>query len=238
MILVIVGDVGAARVREALTARLADWPRNPATRPIPALDVPLPDRPETVAIPVPDKSETTIVWGHPGGLRRSDPDFYAAQILNLILGGGGALNSRLGTAIRDEQGLAYSVYSYFDANLYPGPFQVGLGTNPSNARRAIQSLEAEVRRIRAEGVTRRELDEAVAYLTGRFPLRLETNAGLADVLWSMEFYALGADYLDRYADYYRSVSVEQVNAAAREHLHPDLATLVLSGSVPEGSIRP
>jgi zinc protease len=237
MILVIVGDVTAARVRQALAARLGDWPRNPATRPIPALDVPREAPPETITIPVADKSETTIAWGHPGGLRRSDPDFYAAQVLNLILGGGGALNSRLGNTIRDEQGLAYSVYSYFDANLYAGPFQVGLGTNPANARRAVQSLEAEVSRIRGDGVTRREVDEAVAYLTGRFPLRLETNAGLADVLWSIEFYALGADYLDRYADYYRAVTVEQVNTAARAHLHPDRATLVLSGSVPEGPIR-
>ena len=114
----------------------------------------------------------------------------------------------------------------------------GLGTNPANARRAIESLEAEIRRIRAGGVTRREVDEAVAYLTGRFPLRLETSAGLADVLWSMEFYALGDDYLDRYADYYRTVTVEQVNEAARRHLHPDRATLVLSGSVPDGPIRP
>jgi zinc protease len=238
MIVVVVGDVKADRVREALTSRLGAWPRNPAARPLPEPDVPLQERRETVVIRVPDKSETTILWGHAGGLRRRDPDFYATQALNLVLGGGGALNSRLGTIIRDEQGLAYNVYSYFDASLYPGPFQVGLGTNPANARRAIGSLEAEVRRIREQGVTRRELDEAVAYLTGRFPLRLETNAGLADILWSMEFFGLGPDYIDRYADYYRAVTVEQVNEAARRHIHPDRATLVLAGNVAEGAAGP
>jgi zinc protease len=237
MIVVIAGDVKAERVREALTARFGSWSPNPSARSLPEIDVPLQERAETAVIPVPDKSETTIVWGHAGGLRRKDPDFYATQALNLVLGGGGALNSRLGNIIRDEQGLAYNVYSYFDANLYPGPFQVGLGTNPANARRAITSLEAEIRRIREQGITRRELDEAVAYLTGRFPLRLETNAGLADILWSMEFYELGPDYIERYADYYRAVTVEQVNDAARRHIHPERATLVLGGNVAEGFSR-
>jgi zinc protease len=237
MIVVIVGDVPADHVRQALTRRLQDWPRNGAARPLVLPDVPLREKSETVVLPVPDKSETTILWGHAGGLRRNDPDFYATQVLNLVLGGGGALNSRLGTTIRDEQGLAYSVYSFFDAGLHPGPFQVGLGTNPANARRAIDSLQTEIERIRERGISQRELDEAVAYLTGRFPLRLETNVGLAEILWGMEFFALGPDYIDRYAGYYRAVTVAQVNEAARRHLHPDRATLVLAGNVPEGVVR-
>ncbi|MBI3457238.1 MAG: insulinase family protein [Candidatus Rokubacteria bacterium] len=231
VIVVVAGDVKADQVRDALASRLGSWPRNLQARPLLTPDVPLQAQAETVGIPVPDKSETTILWGHAGGLRRSDPDFYATQVLNLILGGG-ALTSRLGTRIRDEQGLAYSVYSYFDSNLYPGPFQVSLGTNPANARQAIAGLDAEIRRIRAKGVTRRELDEAVAYLTGRFPLRLETSAGLADILWAMAFYDLGPDYIDRYGDYYRAVTVAQVNEAARRHLAPERATLVLAGTVP------
>jgi zinc protease len=146
---------------------------------------------------VPDKSEASIVWGHGGQLKRSDPDFYAAQVMNLVLGGGGALNSRLGDVIRDEQGLAYDVYSFFDADLYPGPFQVGLGTNPANAEKEVRSLEAEIRRVREQGLTQREVDEAVAYLTGRFPQRLETNSGLAEVLWVAEFYNMGPDYIEK-----------------------------------------
>jgi zinc protease len=233
MILVIAGDVKAERVRAAVQARLGAWPRNPAAVPIPTPDVPLQDQPVETVIPVPDKSQTTIVWGHAGGLRRGDPDFYAAQIMNLVLGGAGALNSRLGNVIRDDLGLAYSVGSHFDSNLYPGPFEIGLATNPVNARKAIDAMRAEVRRMRDKGVTQRERDEAVAYLTGRFPLRLETNAGLADILWGMEFYSLGADYIDRYADYYRAATVAQVNAAARAHLHPDKATLIISGAIAE-----
>ena len=232
LIMVIAGNVSADGVHAAVEARLGAWSRKPEAGPAPALDVPLQAEPLEILIPIPDKSQTATQWGHAGGLRRNDPDFYAAQVMNLVLGGGGALNSRLGKVIRDELGLAYTVGSFFDANLYPGPLEIVLGTNPANARKAAEALVREVRRLRDRGITPRERDEAVAYLTGRFPLRLETNTGMADVLWAMEFYRLGADYLDRYGDFYRAVTVDQANQAARTHLHPDRATLVIAGPDP------
>ena len=232
LILVLAGNLTADQVRQAVETRLGAWPRNPQSEPPPTLDVPLQTAAVRSLIPLPDKSQTAILWGHAGGLRRSDPDFYAAQVMNLVLGGGGALNSRLGTVIRDELGLAYTVESFFDAGWYPGPFAVALGTNPANAKKAIETMLREVRRLRERGITRRERDEAVAYLTGRFPLRLETNSGMADVLWAMEFYRLGADYLDRYGDYYRAVTLAQANDAALKHLHPDRGTLVVAGTDP------
>jgi len=232
MILTIAGDVNPADVRKALESRLGSWARNPNATPIPKVAVPLQPKAIREVISVADKSETAILWGHAGGLLRSDPDFYATQVLNMILGGGGALNSRLGNKIRDEQGLTYGVFSFFDSNLYPGPFQVQLGTNPTNAEKAVQSLITEIKRMRDGGVTQREVDETVAYLTGRFPQRLETNSGMAETLWVAEFYNLGNDYIDRYADYYRAVTVPQVNAAATKHLHPDQSTVVIAGTIP------
>jgi zinc protease len=231
MIVVVAGDVAPEQVREALQKRLGDWPRNPETQPIVPPDLSLQAAPGALEIPIPDKSQASIIWGHAGGLRRSDADFYSTQVMALVLGGG-ALTSRLSTSIRDDQGLAYSVYGYFDASLFPGPFRVVLGTNPANARKAVAALESEMERIRRDGVTPREVDEAVAYLTGRFPLRLETSAGVAEILWAMEFFNLGADYIDRYAGYYRAVTVQQVNEAARAHLHPDRATVVVAGPLP------
>ena len=232
LILVLAGNLTADQVRQAIETRLGAWPRNSLSEPPPTLDVPLQTAAVRSLIPLPDKSQTAILWGHAGGLRRSDPDFYAAQIMNMVLGGGGALNSRLGTVIRDELGLAYTVESFFDAGWYPGPFAVALGTNPGNAKQAIETMLREVRRLRERGISRRERDEAVAYLTGRFPLRLETNSGMADVLWAMEFYRLGADYLERYGDYYRAVTLAQANDAALKHLHPDRGTLVVAGTDP------
>lgn len=235
--LVLVGDVKADQVRQALQSRLGDWARNPQAKPVPTLEVPLQKQGVRQVIQVPDKSETAILFGHAGGVKRSDPDFYATQVMNLILGGGGALNSRLGNVIRDEQGLAYTVFSFFDTDLYAGPFQVSLGTNPANAEKAVQSLQAELKRIREQGVTQREVEEAVAYLTGSFPVRLETNAGVANTLLAMEIYNLGPDYIERYGDLYRAVTVAQVNEAARKHLNPDTATLILAGTVAGAPVR-
>ncbi|MFN3648171.1 MAG: M16 family metallopeptidase [Armatimonadota bacterium] len=229
MILVVVGNVTADQVREQLRLRLGDWARNASARAIPNVDLPAAARADRITIPVPDKSETSVVWGHAGGLRRSDPDFYATQVMNMILGGGGALNSRLGNTIRDEQGLVYDVYSFYDADLYSGPVLAALGTNPANASRALEGLEKEIARIREQGVTQREVEEAVAYITGSYPVSLATNNGLADALWRMEFYDLGPDYLDRFGELYRSVTVEQVNRAAQEHLKPGQAVRVIAG---------
>jgi zinc protease len=232
MILVIVGDVKADRVREALQRHLGSWLKNPKARLVRAADVPLQAKPLKQVIRVPDKSETAILWGHAGALKRKDPDYYATEVLNMILGGGGALNSRLGNSIRDELGLAYDVYSSYHADLFSGPFQVALGTNPANAAKAVARLEVEVRRILTQGVTQREVEEAVAYLTGSFPVSLETNSGVAGILWEAEFYNLGPSYIEKYADYYRAVTVAQVNQAARKHLRPDRAIQVIVGTLP------
>ena len=232
MIVVVTGDVAPNQVRDALQKRLGDWPRNPETRAITPPDLPLRAAPESIEIRVPDRSQASIAWGHAGGLRRKDPDFYSAQVMSLILGGG-ALTSRLSTSIRDEQGLAYSVYGYFDASLYPGPFRVGLGTNPANAKKAVAALESEIQRIRRDGVTQREVDEAVAYLTGRFPLRLETNGGRRRD-------PLGHGVLRPGGRLHGSLrgllpgrhGPRQVNEAARAHLHPDRAVVVIAGPLP------
>lgn len=231
-ILVIAGDLTEQQVRRAAERALGGWERNPAARPLPDLNLALQQMPIRQMISIPDRSEAAILYGHAGGVRRDDADFYAVQVMNMILGGGGALNSRLGNVIRDQQGLAYDVFSFFDAGRYAGPFQVHIGTNPANASKAVDSLEAEIRRLREGGVTRREVDEAVSYLTGRYPGRLETNTGLAQQLWVGEFYGLGPDYIDRYPELYRAVTVEQVNKAARERLHPDNATLTVGGTLP------
>ena len=168
----------------------------------------------------------------PASSSAADPDFYAAQVMNMILGGGGALSSRLGDVIRDQEGLVYDVASFFDAGLNPGPFRTTMGTNPENVDRAVASLNRVVQEFLTKGVTQREVDEAVAYLTGSFPIRyqLETNTGLARMLHNIEYYGLGLDYIEKYPGYYRAVTIDQVREAARKHLHPEVATLAIAGT--------
>jgi zinc protease len=193
-------------------------------------DTPLPDKSEKFVIPIPDKSEAAILFGHPCGITRHSPDFYAYALMNHVLGGGGALGSRLGKVIRDDLGLAYDVYSNFDATLGEGAWYASIGCNPSNVDKAVGALKGEVEKYAATGPTRKEFDEAKEFIIGFFPIRLETNAGVARVLLNAEFYGLGMDYIENYPKIYRAVTLDRVKEVAGKYLQPDKALLIIAGS--------
>ena len=232
----IVGDVDTAATLAAVKAAFGDWakPSTPAPSSTIAF-VGLPaTTPKTQVLSIPGTSQTSILWGYPGQLTRSAPDYYSAEVMNYILGGG-VFASRLGKVIRDEDGLAYSVDSGFDAQHGDGPFSVFLGTNPANVNRAVGLLTALVTQLRDGGATPDELREAKEYLTGSYPLALETNGGIAGQLLEAEDYGLGLDYPQKYAALIDAVTLPQVDAAAKKYLHPDKAVLILSGAVPGAS---
>lgn len=170
-------------------------------------------------------TQANIILGHQG-IRRDNPDFYAVTVMNYILGGGG-FSSRLVERIREEKGWAYDVHSYFSPGLERGAFQVGLQTKNENAGPAVGEVLRELRRIRDQGVTDQELADAKAYLTGSFPLRLDTNSKLAGLISTVEYYKLGLDYADRYRTLIEAVTKEEVLRVARAYLTPDQYVLVV-----------
>ena len=215
-IIAVAGEITQDRVGSLLASHFADW--KAAGLP----DFSWPDPPEREARQVNLDKEVTqanIMIGH-SGIARSHPDYYAVLVMNHILGGGG-FGSRLMDRIREEQGYAYSVGSYFSARKHPGPFTVALQTKNESARQAIAETLAVIRHFRQEGATEEEVEAAKAYLTNSFPLRLISNSDVAGMLPVLEFYGLGLDYPDRYPDIIGSVTLEQVRAAAKQHLHPD-----------------
>lgn len=232
-ILVIVGDVNAAQAIAAVKTAFGDW-TNPNT-PKPSLNIP--DVPVSASAPAPimitkaGESQTNILWGFPDELRRTDKDFYAATIMNFILGGS-PLSARIGLNLRDREGLCYTSYSYFDAAHGAGPFTAFVGTNPMNAMRALAGLKQIVAQMRDQGATAQEVQDAKDYLTGAYPITLGTNSGVAQQLLVAQDYGLGLDYIEKRAGYYRGVTLSQVNATARNLLHPNQATLVISGAAP------
>lgn len=232
-VIVIVGDVNTAQALATVKAAFGDW-ANPST-PKPSLDipdVPVPAKaPAPIMLTKPGESQTNLQWGFPGELKRTDRDFYAATIMNFILGGS-PLSARIGLTLRDQEGLCYTSYSYFDAAHGAGPFEVFVGTNPVNAMPAFSGLKEIVAQMHDKGATPEEVEDAKDYLTGAYPITLGTNSGVAGQLLVAEDYGLGMDYINKRAGYYRSVTVGQVNAAARKHLHPDRAVLVISGAAP------
>ena len=227
-VLVIVGDTTTDQALASVRECFGDWPQSGPPAQIAIPDAPLPAKPERIVIPMMDKSQVNLEVGYPSGLKRTDRGFYAANLMNLILGGG-ALSSRLGDKIREELGLVYDVYSTFNATLGAGPWEATLGCNPKNVDRALEALFAEVKRFQQEGATQTEVTEAIDFICGAYPLNLETNGGIAQALLNSELYGLGLDYPETFASRYRAVTREQVNAAAKQYLHPDQCVVVIAG---------
>jgi zinc protease len=172
-------------------------------------------------------SQANVVWGH-RGTTRDDPDWYAIQVMNYILGGGG-FSSRMMNSIRIEAGLVYSVFSYFVPGKLPGSFQVVLQTKSASTAEALRRVREEIERIRAQPVSDEELASAKTYLTGSFPLRFDSNTGMVSFFSQVEFYGLGLDYPDRYESIINSVTKNDVLRVAQKYLHPEDAIVVVVG---------
>ncbi|MBI4787365.1 MAG: insulinase family protein, partial [Chloroflexi bacterium] len=154
----------------------------------------------------------------------------ALSIGDLIFGRLG-LYGRLGASVRDQQGLAYYVYSGVEAGLGAGPWAVHAGVNPKGLDKAIEGILAEVKRLRSEPVTQDELDEAKDFVTGSLALRLETNDGVAATVGDIELFDLGLDYLERYPKIIRALTPEQILAVTQKYEHVEHYALVVAGPV-------
>ncbi|HEX7086076.1 MAG TPA: pitrilysin family protein [Vicinamibacterales bacterium] len=228
--IVLVGDVEAERAVDLAAAVFGDWDV-PGGEPLELPPVTPPETRVERTIVMPGKSQSDIAYGFVSIARR-DPRYYAFLVLNNILGQYG-LGGRLGDSIRERQGMAYYAYSAFDANVAPGPLVVRAGVSPANVRRAIASIDEEIARMAADGVTEQELADARQYLIGSMPRMLETNGGIASFLHSADVFGLGLDYDARLPGLIAAVSRDEVVDVARAFLAPERAAVVVAGP-PEG----
>lgn len=221
-IITVVGDITTGEIEERLRNALAEWHAGasaPFQYPPPVASA---HTPVLIEKPI---TQANIILGE-RGIARDNPDYYAVTVMNFILGGGG-FTSRLLDNIRTKGGLAYSVASFFTVNRSPGSFQVVMQTKNESADDAIGRACTELNRIRSEPVSDAELNEAKLYLTGSFPLRLDTNAKIAGFLAQVEFFGLGADYASTYAQRINAVTTEDVRRVAQQYLHPDQLLFVV-----------
>lgn len=178
-----------------------------------------------------DTPQSVVRFAQPG-IDRADPDFFAAYILNHILGGGG-FESRLMTEVREKRGLTYGVYSYLsipdNANIWAG----GVASANDRVAEAISVIRDEWARMHDDGVTQADLDDAKTYLTGAYPLRFDGNGTIADIVVNMQVDDLPTDYIVTRNDKINAVTLEHINRVARERLTPEKLTFVVVGR-PEG----
>jgi zinc protease len=223
---VVVGDVEPARATTVAERAFGGWRADPPT-PVALPAVAAASDRRRLVIPMMNKAQADVAYGFTT-ITRADPAYYAFWLMNNVLGQY-ALGGRLGDSIRERQGMAYYVSSVFDANIAPGPLVIRAGVSAANVDRAIASIDEELALLVRAGVTQKELDESRQYLIGSLPRALETNAGIAQFLQTVEFFGLGLDYDLRLPSLLGAVHVDDVNAAARQALDPARATVVVAG---------
>jgi len=226
LLIVIVGGISPGRACELVERALGDWQGNVFPR-APLPPVPPIDAVRQRYVPIPGKTQTDIVLGYPGP-SRTEPDFLDAVLCNTILGVFGMMG-RLGEVVREEQGLAYYVYSQIEGGFDRGAWRAIAGVDPACVERALEGIRGEIRRICQEPVPAEELNDSRDFLIGSLPLRLETNEGVARAILDMVLYDLGLDYLQRYESLLRAITPERVQAAAQKWLNADAYALGMAG---------
>ena len=179
---------------------------------------------KTGSIHVPfDVPQTNIQFGAPG-IDRHDEDFFAAYIVNHILGGG-SFSSRLYKEIREDRGLAYGVYSYLADYDHSNLFAGGMATRSDNASQAIELVRQEIARMAKDGPTQKELDNAKKFLIGNYPLRFDSSSKISRQLVALQDTDLGIDYFEKRNSYIEAVTLEDTKRVAKRLL--DLSKLFL-----------
>ncbi|HVL59277.1 MAG TPA: pitrilysin family protein [Burkholderiaceae bacterium] len=220
----------AERIAEQLTRGLPAGQPPPPLPPVANLEAAVERR-----IPHPAQ-QSHILIGAPA-IARGDPDFFALLVGNHVLGGGGFV-SRLTNEVRDKRGLAYSVYSYFAPQAQPGPFTIGLQTAREQTDTALKVVRDTLEQFVREGPTEAEVDAARSNLVGGFPLRIDSNRKILDMLAMIGFYRLPLDYLDRWTDEVQRVDRRQIVEAFQRHVHPDRLVTVVVGAGAQAADAP
>ena len=171
--------------------------------------------------------QSVAIFGHEG-IERDDPDFFAAFVLNTIMGAGG-FDSRLMEEVREKRGLTYGIGTYLidmeQAQLYLG----SVASANDRVMQAVDVVRAEWVRMATEGPTERELEAAQAYLTGAYPLRFDGNAAIANILVGMQMDDLGIDYIAGRNDKVNAVTLEDVRRVAARLMRPEDLHFVIVG---------
>jgi zinc protease len=225
LIVVVVGDITADELKPKLDEVFGGLD---ATSSVPEIKdvsaLPPPAKTIVKQLPIP---QTLIVFSGPG-LRRKDPDFYAAYVLNYILGGGG-FSSRLTDDIREKRGLTYGIGTSLE--LQPHLWRWGGSTSVVNdkAGQVVALIKDNIAKLGKEGPSQKELDDAKAYLTGAFPLNFDSNAKIAKNLMSFRQDDLGIDYVANRNALISAVTLDDLKRVAAMYMKPEAFTFVEVG---------
>ena len=210
------GDMTAEDLGPFLDALLGDLPES-SDRPLPGpADVNLPGGVTVVDFPTPQSS---VIFGH-AGIRRDDPDFFPAFVMDQVLGGGG-YRSRLMEQVREQRGLTYGISTWLGLSRSAPMMQGAFSSSNDLVAEAVSVVQAEWADLAANGITEAELDAVQRYLTGSYFLRFDGNSQIAGILAAMQSDAMPIDYINTRNDRVMAVTVEDIQRVAARLVDPE-----------------
>lgn len=225
MTLIIAGDISPSEAEQLATDTFGGW-QGAAPGACATIDAPARTDRALHIISKPDAKQSELRIGNVG-LARNHPDYYAAVVMNAVLGG--LFSSRINLNLREKHGYTYGAFSHIDWRRQAGPFVVSTAVQSEVTAPAAREALGEIERIRAERISEDELSLATSYLDGVFPIRYETTEAIAGALATLVQYDLPDDFYDTYRQHMRAISTDEVLRVARAHLHPDRLQLLAVG---------
>ncbi len=226
IILAAAGDFDTSQLKTKINGYVAGWANHDVKFPAISTDFPQP-KPGVYFIQK-KINQGYISLGHLG-IEETNPDYYAVQVMNFILGGG-SFTSRITTKVRSNEGLSYSQGSRFIYHWgFPGTFIGYVQTKSSTVGYAISLIENEFNRIRTEPVTDEEMETAINYYLESFSSGFESPERTMGTFAELEMTGQPMDYYQKYRDRISAVTKEKVLEVARKYIHPDRMVITIVG---------
>jgi zinc protease len=222
----VVGDFDSKEMKKKIDAVFGDWAKGPAETlpPIPYRKDPSPG---IYFIEKSDVNQAYVVMGHLG-IERKNPDYFAVQVMNEVLGGSFA--SRMFSNVRSKKGLAYNTFGSLGADfLYPGALRAGLQTKSSTMAQGVEAVKAELVGIIDNPPSDEEMKRAKDSILNSFVFNYDSKAKILNQQMTYAFYGLPADYLEQYRANIEKVTRDDVARVAKKYVHPDQLTLLVIG---------
>lgn len=224
-VLVVVGDVRRDELMKRVTDLFGKWAKTEtAEQQFPSPPV----RTERALYIVdrPGSQQSNIVIANTA-INRTSQDYFPMLVMNVVLGANAS--SRLFMNLREQKGYTYGAYSDLDARRLAGSFRETAEVRTPVTGPSLKEFFYELDRIRNEAVPEKEIRDAKSYLTGVFPLQIETQEGLINRLVQIKMYGLPAEYLQTYRDRVNAVTAADIQRVARQYIQPDKAAIVIVG---------
>lgn len=224
--LIVVGDVNVKTLMPRLEKALGGW----TSGPVPAMGTPgsqMMGKPGIYLVDKPGAAQSSVSIGQVG-VERSNPDYFALQVMNSILGGGGS--ARLFMNLREDKGYTYGAYSRFTFRRGAGPFSASAEIQTGSTKESVIEFMKELNGIRGSiPVTQEELENNKQSLIRRFPSGFETDGAISGQLSNLVTYGLPDSYFNDYIAMVNAVTIEDVNRVANKYLDPSKMAIVIVG---------